>query len=399
MDLIGVVIFVLALLFSIMFHETGHFVMAKRFGMKCTRYFVGMGPTVWSTWRGETEYGIKALPIGGFVKIIGMHSLDDVDDPEDEPRSFRSKPAWQRIIVLCAGSFMHFVLAFVILVGMALTLGIENDNTAQLGTVITCLAPNVTDLNHNNCGSSHEPSPATAAGLKVGDTVTSFDGTPVSNWTQLSDAIKAAKPGQQVALTVQRDGQTLHLSTTLAQVKGRAGAYMGIAPAVVFQVAGPVGAVSFFGSAVAQELSGSVQAISALPSAVPKLFSKKERADSSGGQIESMVGVAESTGQAVAADVGWRPKVEYVLLIVASLNIFIGALNLLPLLPLDGGHVALIVWERIRAWFARLRRRPDPGLVDMRKAVPVMFSLFMVIVLFSVVLMIADIVNPLGGGA
>jgi membrane-associated protease RseP (regulator of RpoE activity) len=399
MDLIGVVIFVLALLFSIMFHETGHFVMAKRFGMKCTRYFVGMGPTVWSTWRGETEYGIKALPIGGFVKIIGMHSLDDVDDPEDESRSFRSKPAWQRIVVLCAGSFMHFLLAFMILAGMALTLGIENDNTAQLGTVITCLAPNVTDLDNGNCGAAHQPSPASAAGLQVGDSVTSFDGTAVSNWTQLSTLIKAAKPGQKVTLTVLRDGKTLHLSTTLAQVKGRDGAYMGIAPATVFQVAGPVGALSFYGSAVAQELSGSVQAISALPSALPKLFSKKGRADTSAGQIQSMVGVAESTGQAVAADVGWRPKVEYVLLIVASLNIFIGALNLLPLLPLDGGHVALIVWERIRAWLARLRHRPDPGLVDMRKALPVMFSLFMVIVAFSVVLMIADIVNPLGGGA
>src|ERR1700677_1371152 len=257
---IGVVIFVVALLFSIMFHETGHFVMAKRFGMKCTRYFVGMGPTVWSTWRGETEHGIKALAIGGLVENIGVHWRDDLDDPEGEPRSFRSKPAWQRIIVLCAGSFMHFVLAFAILVGMALTLGIENDNTAQLGTVITCLAPNVTDLNNGSCGdAAHQPSPASIAGLKVGDTVTSFDGTKVTNWTQLSTLIKAAKPGQRVTFTVLRDGQTLHLSTTLAEVEGRAGAYMGIAPATVFQVAGPVGAVSFFGSAVAQELSGSLR--------------------------------------------------------------------------------------------------------------------------------------------
>jgi membrane-associated protease RseP (regulator of RpoE activity) len=396
---IGVVIFVVALLFSIMFHETGHFVTAKMFGMKCTRFFVGMGPTVWSTWRGETEYGIKALPIGGFVKIVGMHSLDDLDDPEDEPRSFRSKPGWQRIIVLSAGSFMHFVLAFAILVGMALTLGIENDNTVQLGTVITCLAPNVTDLNNGTCGdAAHQPSPAAIAGLRVGDQVTSFNGTPVSNWTQLSNVIKAASPGQTVSLTVLRDGKTLHLSTKLAQVKGRKGAYMGIAPAVVFQVASPVGAVSFFGSAVAQEISGSVSAISALPKAVPKLFTK-ERSDTNAGQIQSMVGVAEDTGQAVEANVGWRPKVAYVLLIIASINIFVGVLNMLPLLPMDGGHVALVLWERIRARFARLRGRPDPGLVDMQKVLPVMFSIFMVIVFFSVVLMIADIVNPVSGGA
>ena len=119
MDLIGWVIFIVALLFSVMLHETGHFVTAKKFGMKVTRYFVGFGPTIWSTWRGETEYGIKALPFGGFVKIVGMTSLDEVDDPEDEPRSFRRHPAWQRIIVLCAGSFMHFVLAFVLIFGLA----------------------------------------------------------------------------------------------------------------------------------------------------------------------------------------------------------------------------------------------------------------------------------------
>ncbi len=134
MDLLGWVIFIVALLFSVMLHETGHFVMAKRFGMKCTSYFVGFGPTLWSTWRGETEYGIKALPFGGFVKIVGMTSLDEVD-PEDEPRSFRSHPAWQRIIVLAAGSFMHFLLAFLLIFGLALGIGIENDNTTQLGTV------------------------------------------------------------------------------------------------------------------------------------------------------------------------------------------------------------------------------------------------------------------------
>src|SRR5215467_3714134 len=135
MDLIGWVIFLVALLFSVMLHETGYFVLAKKFGMKCTRYFVGFGPTIWSTRRGETKYGIKALPLGGFVKIVGMHSLDDPDDPADEPRSFRAHPAWQRIAVLCAGSFMHFLLAFVLIFGLALAVGIGNDNTTQLGTI------------------------------------------------------------------------------------------------------------------------------------------------------------------------------------------------------------------------------------------------------------------------
>src|ERR1700730_18336994 len=130
MDLIGWVIFIVALLFSVMLHETGHFVTAKKIGMKVTRYFVGFRPTMSSPGRGETDYGIKALPLGGFVKITGRPSLDEVD-PADEPRSFRRHPAWQRIIVLCAGSFTHFVLAFLLIFGLALGIGIENDNTTQ----------------------------------------------------------------------------------------------------------------------------------------------------------------------------------------------------------------------------------------------------------------------------
>ena len=397
MDLLGWFIFLFALLFSVMLHETGHFVMAKKFGMKVTRYFVGFGPTLWSTWRGETEYGIKALPFGGFVKIIGMHSLDDVDDPADEPRSFRRQPAWQRIVVLCAGSFMHLVLAVVLLCGLALTIGIENVDTTQLGAVSACLAPNGNDFANGTCGSSHKPSPAKVAGLRVGDTITSFNGKPVSTWTEFTTAIKNTAPGTAVSLVVKRDGQTLTLHTTTAHVTGRAGSILGIGTATVFQVPSPLGALTFTGSFIGQQLSGSVHAIAALPSALPRLFSK-DRTSTPGGQVSSVVGIANYTGQAVAANVGWRNKVEFVIQLVAALNIFVGAFNMLPLLPLDGGHVAAIVIERIRAWFARLRGRPDPGLVDMRKLVPVMFSIFMVLVFFSMVVLLADIVNPVNIG-
>ena len=223
MDLIGWVIFIVALLFSVMLHETGHFVTAKKFGMKVTRYFVGFGPTIWSTWRGETEYGIKALPFGGFVKIVGMTSLDEVD-PADEPRSFRRHPAWQRIVVLCAGSFMHFVLAFLLIFGLALGVGIENDNTTQLGTISACVASNVTALANGTCTPSNPPSPAKLAGLQPGDKVIAFDGTPVSNWTQLGDAIRRAQPGSPVTITVVRDGKTLTLHTTLAASRAAAAA-------------------------------------------------------------------------------------------------------------------------------------------------------------------------------
>ena len=171
MDLLGWVIFIVALLFSVMLHETGHFVMAKKFGMKVTRYFVGFGPTLWSTWRGETEYGIKALPFGGFVKIVGMTSLDEVD-PEDEPRSFRQHPAWQRIVVLAAGSFMHFLLAFLLIFGLVLGVGIENDNTTQLGTVSSCVAQSVHALDSGACAASDQAVPGQAgraAGRGPGD--------------------------------------------------------------------------------------------------------------------------------------------------------------------------------------------------------------------------------------
>jgi len=393
MDLIGWVIFLVALLFSVMLHETGHFVVAKKFGMKCTRYFVGFGPTVWSTFRGETEYGIKALPIGGFVKIVGMHSLDDVDDPADEPRSFRRQPGWQRILVLCAGSFMHFLLAFLLIFGLAVTIGIENDNTTQLGTVSTCVAANTTQLNNGTCTASDKPSPARLAGLKTGDQVTAFNGKPVSNWTQLGNAIRKAPAGSQAAITVKRGSQTLTLHATLATVSGRSGAYLGIAPTVVFQTANPVRAVQYAGSAFGQVIVGSAKAVAALPGALPKLFSK-DRGSTAAGQVSSVVGAAEATGAAVAANVGWQYKVSFVLLLIASLNIFVGAFNMLPLLPLDGGHVAAIGWERIRAWYARLRKRPDPGLVDMAKLLPVSFSIFLVVMFFGVALVLADIVNP-----
>jgi len=393
MDLIGWVIFIVVLLVSVMLHETGHFVLAKRFGMKVTRYFVGFGPTLWSTRRGETEYGIKALPLGGFVRIVGMHSLDDPEDPADEPRSFRRAPAWQRIAVLCAGSFMHFLIAFLLVFGLAIGVGIENDSTTQLGTISTCVPSSLTALSNGTCTKKDQVSPASKAGLQDGDTVVALNGQRVSNWTELENAIRDAPPGSPATITVRRDGKLLTLHTTLASVSGRSGAFLGIEPAVVFQVPSPLGAVSYAGSVFWQVVDGSARAVAALPAALPKLFSK-DRSSTAGGDVGSVVGAAEATGAAVAANWGWQYKVSFVLLIIASLNIFVGLVNMLPLLPMDGGHVAVIIYERIRAWLARLRGRPDPGLVDMAKLLPVSFSLFMVIIVISVMLILADIVNP-----
>jgi membrane-associated protease RseP (regulator of RpoE activity) len=396
-DLLGWLIFLVALLFSVMVHESGHFVTAKWFGMKATKYFIGFGPTLWSFTRGETEYGIKALPLGGYVKITGMTSLEDVEE-EDEPRSFRQAPAWQRLIVLVAGSFMHFVLAAVLIFGVAIGIGIENDNTTQLGTVATCVPASETALNNDAaCTASDAKSPAILAGLKVGDQVTSFNGVKVSSWDQLADVIKDVKPGSPVTIGVDRGGKQLTLHTTLAGVSGRQGGYLGIAAATVFQPTSVFGAIGYVGTGFGQEVTGAGSAIAQLPKAIPYLFSK-DRSQTAAGNVTSMVGAARDTGEAVAADVGWQYKVTFVLLLIASLNIWVGILNLLPLLPMDGGHVAIVIWERIRAWFARLRGRADPGLVDYRKFIPVSFSIFLVIVFFSVMLMLADIINPVNIG-
>jgi membrane-associated protease RseP (regulator of RpoE activity) len=397
LDLLGWLIFLFALLFSVMAHEYGHFATAKTFGMKATQFFVGFGPTVWSTKRGETEYGVKALPAGGFVRIIGMTSVEEVP-PEDEPRAFRRFPGWQRVIVLAAGSTMHFALAFLLIFGLALGVGIEDTSSTQVGTVSACVPANVNALtNGTACPAGAGKSPAGLAGLRVGDQITSFDGTRVTNYTQLTTAIKAAKAGSTVQVTILRDGHPVTLHARLASVPGRAGGFLGIAGTTLFRSASPVRAVTYAGSLFWQALSGGAEALGKLPAAIPDLFSKN-RASTPAGNVSSIVGVANDTGQAVAAPVGWQDKVSFVLLLIASLNVFVGLFNLLPLLPLDGGHIAIVLYERVRAWFARLRRRPDPGLVDYMKLVPLSFSVFAVLIVVGMVLILADIVNPVSIG-
>jgi membrane-associated protease RseP (regulator of RpoE activity) len=394
---LGWLIFLVALLFSVMLHETGHFVMAKRFGMKAPKFMVGFGPTLWSTTRGGTEYGLKAIPLGGYTKIVGMTALEDVD-PEDEPHSFRRAPGWQRLIVLVAGSFMHFLLAAVLIFGLALGIGVESDNTTQLGDVATCVAPSATALDNGTpCTAKDATSPAALAGLKVGDQVTSFNGTKVTSWDQLSTVIKDVKPGSPVTIGVDRDGRPLTLHTKLSAVPGRPGAYLGIGPATVIQSVGPLGAIDYVGSGFAQTITGSGSIFAHLPSEIRQLFAGN-RSQTAAGNVVSVVGAANDTGQAVAANVGWQYKVSFVLLLMASLNIAFGVANQLPLLPLDGGHEWAVIWERTRAWFARRRGRPDPGLVDYQKLAPVSLSIFAVFAVLMVIVIYADIVNPVNIG-
>ena len=387
--LLGILIFVLALLFSIMLHEAGHFVTAKKFGMKVTQFFVGFGQTLWSRRKGETEYGVKAIPAGGFVKIVGMTELEDVD-PADEPRSFRRQPGWQRIIVLAAGSFMHFVLAFVLLFALAIGIGLAGAGTSTaVGAIDTCVPSSLTSA----CKPSNPDSPAKAAGVRAGDKIIAVAGVPVRNWTQMGKVLRRQPAGEQIAVTVQRGGRQLTLHPSLAVIHGRQGSYLGVSPVVVFQRTGPLGAVSYAGDKFGQIVAGSAGVVANLPKAVPDLFSKN-RASGPGGQVTSVVGAADVTGQVVAARISWQARVAVVLLIVASLNIFVGLFNLLPLLPLDGGHLAIVIYERCRAWLARLRGKPDPGPVDFRRLIPVSVGVFALLVGFSLLLIMADLVNP-----
>jgi membrane-associated protease RseP (regulator of RpoE activity) len=392
--LAGVLIFVVALLTSVMLHELGHFLTAKKFGMRVTQFFVGFGTTLWSVFRGETEYGVKALPLGGFVKITGMTRLEEVEVAQ-EPRAFSNKPGWQRIIVLAAGSFMHFVLALFLLVALGLGVGILNYNSNVVSSLTSCVPASVAALSSSNpcSGTGLRPSPAHLAGMRPGDRIISVAGKPVRTWDQLHAVLKSEPANVKLPLVVVRDGRDVTLTVSLAHIPGRAVPFLGVEPAEYYQRLGPLSAVAFAGTQFADTVSSSAEAVGKLPAALPDLFSKN-RAKTAAGQVSSVYGVGEVTGDVVEASLPWQAKVSLVLYLIASLNIFVGLFNLLPLLPLDGGHLAVVIFERIRAWFARLRGRPDPGLVDIQKLVPVSLLVFAVLVGVGTLLIAADIFNP-----
>jgi membrane-associated protease RseP (regulator of RpoE activity) len=397
MELLGWVIFIVAISVSIILHEFGHFITAKKFGMKVTQFFLGFGLTLWSMVRGETEYGVKAIPAGGFVKIVGMTSMEEVD-PQDEPRSFRRHPAWQRLIVLVAGSTMHFLLALALLMAIPLAVGIQDTSTTTIGGVVTC----VPKTNESACGKNQPRSPAAQIGLRPGDSVVAFAGKPVHSWDQFTTDIRDEPVGARVSITLERNGQRFTKEATLAKTQtvnangqpGKTIAFVGVSQATVFQRTGLVRAVSYAGSMFGQAVSETVDVVGSLPSAFSHLFAKN-RSQTAGGDVTSIVGVGEITSQVVAAAAGWQSKVFIVLLIVVSVNIFVGLLNLLPLLPLDGGHVAVVLYESVRSRIARIRGRPDPGLVDMTKLIPVSLGVFALVIGFSLLLIMADIVNPI----
>jgi membrane-associated protease RseP (regulator of RpoE activity) len=390
--LFGVIAFVVALLVSVMLHEAGHFLTAKRFGMKATQFFVGFGPTLWSWRRGETEYGVKALPLGGFVKIAGYTPLEPID-PEDEPRAFYRQPAGRRAVVIIAGVVMNFALAFVLLVVLAMAVGLRTPGTGTttVDAVSTCVPARVQD----RCGTGGPPSPAAEAGLRPGDRVISLGGRPVATWEQLRQAIRAQPTGTSVPIVVERGGRRVESRVRPAEVGGSP--YLGVTARVTgagYERLGPVGATVFAAEGIGRMLGGIGTAVADLPAAIPRLFSP-ERGDTPGGQVGSVVGATEVSGQIFSAKDSWRDRIALFLALVISVNVFLGALNVLPLLPLDGGHLAVLAYEQVRAALMRIRGLPDPGNVDLAKLLPVTYIAVVLLIGLGVLLILADVFNPL----
>jgi membrane-associated protease RseP (regulator of RpoE activity) len=385
--LLGVVAFIVALLLSVVLHEAGHLLTAKRFGMKASQFFAGFGTTLWSRRRGETEYGIKAIPLGGFVKIVGYTPLETVD-PADEPRAFYRQPAPRRAVVIVAGVVMNLLLAFLLLVVLAAVVGIPSGTAAT--TVVRRVPPCVatTDV----CGPHDPVSPSKKAGLRVHDRIVSFGGRPVRDWPQLSRAIRDTKPGAAVTVVVERHGRRLTLPATVANLGGSG--YFGVQPTARIHRLGPLGAVAFAGRYMGGMTVAIGGIVADIPHAIPKLFGH-DRASTPGGQAGSIVGGAEASGQVFSSSETWRDKLMSFILLIASLNLFVGLLNLVPLLPLDGGHLAVVGYERAKALVFRIRGRPDPGPVDLTKLMPLTYVAVTLLVGLGVLLILADVINPL----
>ncbi|HEX9776458.1 MAG TPA: M50 family metallopeptidase [Actinomycetota bacterium] len=367
MSSLGAFLFVVALLFSIGLHELGHLGTAKMFGIKVQQYFIGFGPKIWSTFRGETEYGVKALPLGGFVRIAGMNPFEEIP-PEDAGRVFKAKKPWQRAIVLAAGSFTHFVLAIVILVAVLAATG-----KPEAQPVIGRIADGV----------EGRPAPSTAAGFEEGDRFVEIDGIVVTSWDQMVELLHD-RPGETVEILVERDGERLTLRPALEPAKpdGTPVGYLGVGPAletVPYSFGGVfVESGKQFGEAIVGSLKG-LQSIFS-PSSLNRIFSQ-------------IAGDTERTSQDPATIVGLTDQAGNLastgdfttfFLLIAAFNIFIGVANLLPLPPLDGGHLAVLAFEKVS--------RKD---VDMRKLLPVTATVIFLFGSLFFMLLWLDITNPL----
>jgi membrane-associated protease RseP (regulator of RpoE activity) len=429
---IGVAIIVVGLAVSIGLHEIGHLVPAKLFGVKVTQYMIGFGPTIWSKRKGETEYGVKAIPLGGYIAMIGMFPpgkgqaaaegstsffrglVQDARDssaesitPGDEHRAFYRLPVWKRIIVMFGGPFMNLVLAIVLFGVLLMGFGIAQPSTT-IGSVSECALPATSE--RQTCEPGDPAAPGAEAGLEPGDTIVAVAGEPIDSWTESTTIIRD-HPGQSIDVVVLRDGEEIALEVTpllseryvldedgqvVTDASGepvtvQAG-FVGIGPASE-TVRQPV-------TAVLPMVGENVQAVAGIILNLPQrivdvaeaAFGPEERDPN--GPI-SVVGVGRVAGEIASLDeVPLASKAAGLVGILASLNVALFVFNLIPLLPLDGGHIAGALWEAIRRGWAKVRRKPDPGPVDLAKLMPLTFAVVVVLGAMSALLIYADIVKP-----
>jgi membrane-associated protease RseP (regulator of RpoE activity) len=371
----AVVAVIAALFVMIMLHEFGHFLAAKRSGMKVTEFFVGFGPRLWSFTKGETEYGVKAVPLGGYCRIIGMTNLEEVD-PADEPRAYRNKRTGPKVLVAAAGPAVHFVIALVLMFAVLFFAGDFRSQRAVLTLAETSQG-------------------AAAAGMKPGDTIISVDGTTVSQWSQVQQLINPsahpAKAGDVVRFVVRRGGDTIPLSVTLqaSTIAGDKRVIAGVAPRVIVPHPGLITSIGQAPRQVADVGWQSVKAIGSMfsPSGISNYFrilsGDTSRNTDQSKRFVSPAGVGALASDAVRA--GWVS----VFGLLIAINIFVGLFNLLPLLPFDGGHIAIAVYEAVAS---RLRRRRIQ--VDAAKLLPITVAVVAVLGFIFLSSLFLDITHP-----
>ena len=378
MQLLGILAFVVALLVSVMIHEFGHYLTARRYGMRVSEFFLGFGTRIWSRQRGETEFGIKAIPAGGYCRIEGMTPDDEMPEGE-EGRAFYRASAGKKLIVLGAGSFLHFVLGYILLFTLLAGVGVN-----QVLPVIDSVVPK---------------SAAAAAGFQKGDEILAINGDRNTKWQNQLDKIRNSQ-GKELIFTVKRDGMEIDISATprMTEIDDGSSRYvLGIINEFGTKRLSPVASISDAAELTWTFISASAKALVQLPTKIPALWGQTfggEERDENG--LVGVVGVARVSGQVTSSgELTTSEQIGTFILIVASLNIFVGLFNLLPILPLDGGHMAVAIADALRAFFARLRGRPAPAPIDIKVLTPITAMVFVVLASLTVLLLIADIFNPI----